>query len=193
MNINAKILGVLGVMALMVAAWFFYKEDVKVKPALPSVPDVSYEVTDIKATQTNAQTGQTEYTLTAQSLVQNNQGEDEMVNAQLEWQPPKGEHFHIQAQRIGLNQQTGDMKLSQGFILTRKGNDQKADMVIQGEYLTGNTKNRTVQSNQPITVVQGEDTFDAQGFRANLQTGEYEFDKISLQFNPPKRADKPLF
>ena len=41
---NAKILSVLGVMALMVAAWFFYKEDVKVKPAVPQAPEATYEV-----------------------------------------------------------------------------------------------------------------------------------------------------
>ena len=44
---NAKILSVLGVMALMVAAWFFYKEDVKVKPAVPQAPEATYEVTEI--------------------------------------------------------------------------------------------------------------------------------------------------
>lgn len=190
---NAKILAVLGVMALMVAAWFFYKEDAKVEPTIPKAADVSYEVTDIKAVQTNAETGQTEYTLTAESLVQNNQGEDEMLNAKMEWQPPQGEHFFLEANRASLSQQTGDIKLNQGFILTRKGNAHKVDMIIKGEYLIGNTKTRTVSSDKAITINQGEDSFVAQSFRANLQTGEYEFDSIEVQFNPPPRTDKPLF
>lgn len=190
---NAKILGVLGVMALMVAAWFFYKEEVDIKPTLPKAPNVSYEVTDIKAVQTNAQTGQTEYTLTAESLVQNSQGEDEMLNAKMDWQPPQGEHFYLEASRVSLSQKTGDITFNQGFSLTRKGNAQKADMVIKGDYLTGNTKTHTVGSDKAVTMIQGEDSFRAQSFRANLQTGEYEFDNIEVQFNPPSRTDKPLF
>lgn len=65
---NLKILSVLGVMAFMVGAWFFYKEDVNIEPAVPSAPAVSYEVTEIKAVQTSPETGEIEYTLTADSL-----------------------------------------------------------------------------------------------------------------------------
>lgn len=190
---NAKILAVLGVMALMVAAWFFYKEDVSVKPATPEVPTTSYEITEIKAVQTSPETGQTEYTLTADSLVKNAQGSDEMVNAKMDWTPPNAQSYNLTANRASLDQATGDLRLSDGFVLTRKGDDTKADMVIKGNLLTGNTKERTVKSDEAVTVEQGEDRFLAQGFVADLAQGEYEFSQIEVQFSPPKREDKPLF
>lgn len=190
---NAKILSVLGVMALMVAAWFFYKEDVKIKPATPAAPEATYEVTDIKATQTSPETGKTEYTLTADSLVKNTKGVDEMLGIVMDWQPPEGESFHLTAKRAVFEQDTGDMKLTESFELTRKGDGDKPDMVIVGANLIGNTKTRVVQSQEPITITQGEDSFTAAGFTADLAKGEYEFYKIQTTFNPPETKDTPLF
>ena len=69
----------------------------------------------------------------------------------------------------------------------------KAELVITGNALMGNTKARTVMSNEPLVVTQGSNSFKAAGFRANLQTGEYEFDKIEVIFDPPKRQNQPLF
>ncbi|SPX84427.1 LPS export ABC transporter periplasmic protein LptC [Moraxella ovis] len=190
---NVRILSVLGVMVIMVAAWFFYQEDPKIEPTVPAKPDVSYEVTEIKAVQTNEETGETEYTLTADSLVQNASGEDEMLVAVMNWQPPEGEKYIIEAKRAVLEQSTGDMALSDGFTLTREAVDNKPKLVITGNKLSGNTKSRMLSSDEPLTVVNGEDCFKAQGFSANLQTGEYEFSKIEVLYNSAPRQDKSLF
>ncbi len=190
---NTKILSVLGVMVLMVGAWFFYKEEAKIEPALPPVPAASYEVTEIKAVQTSPETGEIEYTLTADSLTKNSAGVDEMKNAKMDWTPPDSENYHLQASLASLEQTTGDLLVKEGFTLTRQGDETKPDMVIKGNVLTGNTKQRQVSSNEPITITQGTDSFMAQGFIANLHTGEYEFYRIQVEFAPPKRQDKLLF
>lgn len=190
---SAKIFALLGVMALMVGVWFFYKEDVEIKPATPQTPKTSYEITEITATQTSPETGQTEYTLTADSLIKNADGSDEMVNAKIDWTPPNAQSYHLSANRASLDQATGELNLTKGFVLTRKGDDTKPDMVIKGSLLSGNTKERTVKSDEVVTVEQGEDRFEAKGFVADLTQGEYEFRHIQVQFNPPTREDKPLF
>ncbi|WP_049236041.1 LPS export ABC transporter periplasmic protein LptC [Moraxella canis] len=190
---NFRILSVLGVMALAVAAWFFYQEDVEVKPALPEAPTVDSEVTQIKAIQTDPETGETEYTLTADSLVQNANGQDEMLGAIIHWQPPQGETYTLTADRATLDQGSGELRLSQGFRLVRAATADKPEMIIEGLSIIGNTKDRTVSSQEALTVQQGMDSFKAQGFRANLQTGEYEFDRIEVLFDAPKRQNKALF
>lgn len=189
---NAKILGVLGVMALMVAVWFFYQEEVQIKPATPSAPDTSYEVTDITATQTNAQTGQTEYTLTAKSLVEKD-GQDHMIDANMDWQLPTGEHYHIKAGDIVLNQQTGEITISDGFSLTKKAQNEGDDLIIKGERLQGNTKTRQLGSDTAVSITQANNAFDAQGFVADLTKGEYEFRQITVLFEPAVRTDTVLF
>lgn len=190
---NAKILGVVGVMALMVAGWFFYKERAKIEPTLPSTPSVSYEVAQISATQTNPETGEIEYTLTADSLAKNSAGVDELKNAKIAWTPPNSETYHLTANLASLEQTTGDLLLKEGFTLVRAGSEGKSEMSITGNLLTGNTKARHVESHEPIKVVQGNNGFVAQGFKADLQAGEYEFHRIQVEFSPPKRSDKPLF
>lgn len=190
---NLKIISVLGVMALMVGVWFFYKEDVKIEPTVPSAPTVSYEVTEIKAVQTNPKTGEIEYTLMADSLIKNSAGMDEMRNAKMDWAPPNGQSHYLEANLAILEQTTGDLLLQEGFVLVRQGDDTKPKMTIKGDLLTANTKQHQVASNKPISITQGADSFIAQGFTGDLQTGEYEFYHIQMEFTPPKRVDKSLF
>lgn len=180
-------------MALAAAVWFFYQEDVEVKPTVPAKPEVSYEVTDIKATQTNPQTGQIEYTLTAKSLVQEN-GQEYMIDANMDWQASASQSYHLTASRITLNQDTGDMVINEGFELSKKDTaDNQSAMVIQGEILTGNTKTKQVSSDKPIKITQANHSFEAQSFEADLSAGEYQFKQIAIQFDPTERQDKPLF
>ncbi|UTO05518.1 LPS export ABC transporter periplasmic protein LptC [Moraxella sp. FZLJ2107] len=191
---NFRILSVLGIMALAVAAWFYYQEDSEIKPALPEVTATNnYEVTGIQAVQTNPETGETEYTLTADSLVQNAQGEDEMVGATINWQPPQGENYTLTAERATFDQQTGALNLKNGFKMVRAATADKPEMVIVGNSLAGNTRDRKLNSQESLTVTQGTDSFKAQGYTADLNTGDYEFHKIDVLFNAPKRQDKPLF
>ena len=190
---NLKIISVLGVMALMVGVWFFYKEDVKIEPTVPSAPTVSYEVTEIKAVQTNPKTGEIEYTLMADSLIKNSAGMDEMRNAKMDSTPPNGQSHYLEANLAILEQTTGDLLLQEGFVLVRQGDDTKPKMTIKGDLLTANTKQHQVASNKPISITQGADSFIAQGFTGDLQTGKYEFYHIQMEFTPPKRVDKSLF
>lgn len=190
---NARILSILGVMALMVAAWFFYQEDANIEPAVPAKPEVAYEVTEIQAVQTNEETGEVEYTLTADSLVQNADGKDEMLGAVLNWQPPSGEAYTITAKRATLEQATGDLKLYDGFVLTREATADKPKLVFEGGTLVGNTKSRKLSSDESLLVKNGEDSFRAQAMTADLNAGEYEFSQIEVLYHAAERKDEPLF
>lgn len=199
-------------MVLAVAVWFFYKEDVEIKPATPATPDISYEVEEIKAIQTNAKTGEVEYTLIAQSLTKNAQGEDVMVEADVLWQPTDADPIHLTATQAKHSQTTGEIWFDEGFILTRQNttptqDDQtttnqntddenahaKPALIIKGTSLAGNTKSNTIKSDEPIHITQGENSFMAQRLDGNVQTGEYEFHQVQIEFNPPQRTDKSLF
>lgn len=189
---NIKILISLSLLIIVLAVWYFNKQEVVIAPTVPTAPTSSYEITQIKAIQTSPETGQTEYTLTADSLVKNADGKDEMINAKMDWTPPASQSYSLTAARAIL-EDTGELSLSEGFTLTRRGDNARPDMVMAGMTLVGNTKERTVRSDTPLTVVQGDDKFEAQGFSANLATGEYEFYQIQMLFDPPARNDKPLF
>lgn len=190
---NVRILSVLGVLVMMVVAWFFYQEDTKFASVAPIKPNMAYEVNEIRAVQTNEKTGDVEYTLTADSLVQNAAGEDEMLDAVLNWQVPQGEKYVITTKRITLDQDTGNLKISDGFVMMRMATDTKPALVFEGRTLFGNVKSRQLTSNESLLVKNGKDEFYAAKMTADLNLGEYEFSKIKMQYHAIERKDKLLF
>ena len=102
----------------------------------------------------------------------------------------------IKAGSAAINQQTGEMRLSGGFMLASEEKAAATDIEpikISGQTLMGNTKSRQVYSNEPVKVEQGMNRFQASSMKANLETGEYEFGQIAVSFLPAQRKDKALF
>ena len=191
---NLKVLSVIGALALALAWWFFSVNQDDTPSTEIAKPDISSEITEIKAVQVNPETGETEYTLTAKSLVQNTKtGQDELKDAHMAWQPPSGESYTIETKTAQLNQSTGELYFVDGFTLTRLATPDKPAMVMTGSQLRGNTKTRTLRTNQGISVTNGDDRFTAQGMQADLAAGEYVFDKIMIEYRAPERKDKRLF
>ena len=109
------------------------------------------------------------------------------------WQPPSGESYTIETKTAQLNQSTGELYFVDGFTLTRLATPDKPAMVMTGSQLRGNTKTRTLRTDQGISVTNGDDRFTAQGMQADLAAGEYVFDKIMIEYRAPERKDKRLF
>lgn len=194
---NGRILIVLALIIAAGAGWFFHKQGA-VKPPVTIAPsEIDYEATDIKAVQTNEK-GDTEYELNADSLTHNpTTNEDEMSGITMNWAPATDQRYKIEAGTASINQQTGELKLSGGFVLvstgSSKGESKAAPITITGQTLMGNTKERLVYSNEPVKVIQGDNRFEAGSMKANLEAGDYEFGKVAVTFAPPERKDAKLF
>lgn len=114
---NTRNLIILTVLIALAAAWFYHTQGDVQPPVQIKASELEYEASDITAVQTNEQ-GETEYQLTAESLVYNPQtNQDEMSGITMNWQPTSQQHYRIRAGKATLNQQTGDMVLSNGFEL----------------------------------------------------------------------------
>lgn len=183
---NMRLLSVLGLMALAVAVWFFYQEDAKIEPALPKAPVVESQASKIQGVQTDAQTGNIEYTLNADSLVQHFGGYNEMLGVSIDWYPPQGGEYALIATKARHNQETGDLQISEGFQIQKATTANKDQMIIKGEFLSGDTRRHFISSDQPVMVTQGLNQFQAQSFVANLQTGDYEFSQVQMLLNAAK-------
>lgn len=193
---NTRILIVLALIIAGIAGWFFQKHGEIAPPVNIEPSEVDYEATDIKAVQTN-EDGETEYELNADSISHNpNTNQDEMSGITMNWEPSATQHYQIQAGTAAINQQSGDLKLSGGFVLTsqeKSGQANSEPIKVTGSELKGNTKSRQVFSDKPVKVEQGMNRFEAASMTANLETGDYEFGNIAVTFSPPKRQDKALF
>lgn len=191
---NTRILIVLALVMAAIAGWFFYKQD-SVTPTVNIAPsEVDYEATEIKAVQTNDE-GETEYELNADSLTHNpTTNQDEMSGITMDWAPGTEQRYQISAGTAAINQQTGELKLTGGFVLTSKGTTEGATPIkVTGQTLFGNTKKRAVYSNEPVKVEQGDNRFEAASMKADLEAGDYEFGQVAVTFMPAARQDAKLF
>ncbi len=190
---NGKILALIALIAFALAVWLFnYNRPDTVSITAPNA-DIRSEVSDITASQINPQTGKIEYTLTAKSLIQNQAGQNELKEMVMTWTPPSGEIYEIKSATAILDDKTGDMMLTDGIVFTKKASDQKNDMIMTAQGLTGNTNTRQIQSTSAVHVVQGGNEFSAQSMAADLNSGDYEFLNIVTEFTPPARDNKALF
>ena len=194
---NTRILIVLALIIAGIAGWFFQQQGEVSPPVSMEATDVDYEATDIKAVQTNEQ-GETEYELTAESLTHNPAtNEDEMSGITMNWEPSDKQRYRIEAGSAAISQQTGELSLSGGFTLV---SEDKADgtsdiepIKVTGNTLKGNTKSGQVYSDEAVKIEQGMNRFEASSMKANLETGEYEFGQVAVNFSPTDRQDKALF
>lgn len=192
---NTRVLIVLALIIVGVAGWFFQQQGDIAPPVSIGAADVDYEATDIKAVQTNEQ-GDTEYELNAESLTHNPvTNQDEMSGITMNWEPSDQQRYKIQAGSAAINQQTGELRLSGGFTLIseEKADADIAPIKVIGQTLKGNTKSRQVYSDEPVKVEQGMNRFQASSMKANLETGDYEFGQVAVDFKPSERKDKALF
>lgn len=190
---NAKIFAVISVLLLVAVGWFFInQQDSEPKPTL-APPKVSSEVTDIKAIQTNPETGEIEYELTAKSLTQNQAGQDVMNDVVMKWQATAQDRYTITAKTAQLDQNTGDMTFGEGFEFIRHATGDAESMTLTGSTLLGNTKSKRIESKTALKVTQAESFFEARAMQGDLNTGEYEFFGITKNFLPPARQDRALF
>lgn len=193
-----KFLVVCSLVALVLATYFFRTQNDDTPAPSLAKPDISAEVSGIRAVQTNEQTGQIEYELTAERLTQNSKtGRDELVNAKLFWLPVLSdgttEQYEIIAPLAYLDNTTGEFIFEQGFTLDKTQTDNHPTLHLTGQVLLGNIKEKILESHEPLTLTKGDEHFEAESFKADLNTGVYEFEQISIEFAPPQRTDKPLF
>ena len=181
------------VLITRVAARIFHDVGELPQPVRISQNNVDTEVTDIQAMQTN-DAGETEYQLQAESITRDEQTHlDGIQGLQMDWQPSGEQAYELTAQRATMNQQTGNLQISGGFQLMGLLPNGEQHIVVVGDGLEGNSKDKLLTSHQPVKVSQGNHTFTAGTMQANLNTGEFEFGQIEVMFDPSPRQNKSLF
>lgn len=193
---NSKYLAVLPLIVIGVLGWFFWSKNTP-KPAVSlGKPSIQSQIQSIKAVQTNPDTGEIEYTLTAESLTQNTDGQSELLNVTMDWTPDTLTSYLITAKRAMFDQTTGDFEFGGGFELRRSTKNSPAQdtlMTLTGDTLMGNTKDKVIASHLPLTVKEAGNSFYASAMTADLKSKDYQFLGIKTTFTPPARQDKALF
>lgn len=186
-----KYLIILPLLVVCVFGWYFLGKSTPKAEVTLSKPNIHSQIDGIQAIQTNPDTGETEYTLTAKSLTQSTNGQDTLHDVVMDWTPDVISQYTITAKQATFNQNTGDFEFDGGFSLHQ--HSQTGNMTFTGNTLTGNTKNKLIHSDTPLSITQDNRKFYATSMTADLASKDYQFFGIDISFMPSERQDKSLF
>lgn len=196
---NTRVLLIFALLVAILASWLYKEQGSLDNPLAISASNIEYEATDINALQTST-TGDVAYLLKADKLTHyTNTDTDTLENVRLDWRSSQHQRVKLQAMLASINQRSGEVQLSQDVVLSSQNLNDNSDasafipLILSAKTINGNLQQQTLYSQQPVMVKQGDNRFEANGFTSNLQTGEYEFEKVAVTFQPPVRQDVPLF
>lgn len=174
---------------LGVAVWYGFAQN---KPPTPSLPtaDIKSQIQKITASRTHPTTGQIEYTLTADSLVQDTQGISVLNNITMQWhiapsnKSDNARLYVISADKADFDENTQHIRFS-GFKLS----DNKG-LTLQGEILQADLTTHLITS-PALIMTEQQNRFEAKHFEGNLATQDYTMHAVRSVYHPPNFALSP--
>lgn len=174
-------IGLLGVLV-----WYGLAQN---KPAAPSLPatDIKSQVQKITASRTHPTTGQIEYTLSADSLVQDTQGISTLSNITMQWHIPKDNATRlivISAHKAEFDENSQTIYFSDFHLNDDKG------LTLEGDSLQANLSTHLIGS-PFLTITEQQNRFEGKDFEGNLATQEYTMHSVDSVYYPPNSTNPP--
>lgn len=195
---NTRFLFILSLLVTVFAVWFYRNQGELDSVINLSETNIEYEATDILAVQTN-ENGYAEYSLTADDLTHYAaENSDKMNGMTLNWRPNADRNVVVNADEATIYHEQSKVVMTNNVLFSsRQSTDAQGDvkppMKLVAEELIGDLKAKKVYSDKPIEVTQAENSFDSASFKADMSTGDYEFEQVAVTFMPPARNDQPVF
>lgn len=195
---NTRFLFILSLLVTVFAVWFYRNQGELDSVINLSETNIEYEATDILAVQTN-ENGYAEYSLTADDLTHYAaENSDKMNGMTLNWRPNADRNVVVNADEATIYHEQSKVVMTNNVLFsshqsTDAQGDVKPPMKLVAEELIGDLKAKKVYSDKPIEVTQAENSFDSASFKADMSTGDYEFEQVAVTFMPPARNDQPVF
>lgn len=185
---STKLLYVFGFLLIVVASYFYANNNATLTKLSLQKSDIDYQAKNIHALQTS-DTGYVNYRLNASEVTHYQTARTgTLTNPTIEWVPNPTRKVTFQAVLGTLNETTQEVLFQNNVKMVSQPllNDGSASVPMQldAQQLTGNLLTKQVISTQPIQVTQGNNSFTANSLKADVNTGEYEFERVSMTFSP---------
>lgn len=203
---STKLLFVFGFILIVLASYFYASNNMTLTKLSLKASDIDYQAKNIHALQTDDK-GKVNYRLTAQEVTHYQMARTgTLTQPKIQWQPNPSRLVTFEAGQGTLDESKQEVVFSQNVKMlsqpldnglaasqdriTQDENTQAflgngtAAMQLDAKELQGNLLTKQVISSQPIQVTQGNNSFVANSMKADLNTGDYEFDKVAMTFMP---------
>ncbi len=186
---STKALFVLSLVLIIIAGYFYASNDASLGKLNLKPSDIDYQASQIDGLQTNA-TGDIQYRLKATAVTHyQNAKMAVLTDPTIIWRTANQKEVKLTAQTAQLDEAKQLAQLSGNVMMTNQNLDQAIDspvITLKGQDFIGNLQTQQVVSNRPLTVNQGNSQFTAQDVAADINTGDYTFNKVSMTFLPAK-------
>lgn len=185
---STKALMILSLIFIIIAGYFYASNDASLGKLNLKPSDIDYQASQVNALQTDQQ-GNINYRLKADSITHyQNAKIAVMTNPTILWRTANQKQIQLNAQQAQLDETSQMAQLSGKVLMTSQSADDASPAVIKlmGQDFVGNLNTKQVSSAKPINVMQGNNQFSAKQLTANVETGDYQFEQVSMTFAPPK-------
>lgn len=185
---STKALFVLGLLLFIIAGYFYASNDASVGKLNLKPSDIDYQVSQLDALQTDS-TGDVSYRLKATSVTHYQNAKTAVLSEPtMHWRTANQKQVQLTADQAQLDEAKQLAQLSGNVKLVSQSLDgQTPAITLSGKNFVGNLKTKQVLSNQPLSVEQGTNQFQANRVKADINTGNYDFEQVQMTFVPSNR------
>lgn len=187
---STKLLFILGLLFIIVAAYFYAQNDARLTQVSLKPSDIDYQAEQIKALQTN-ETGNVSYQLTAAQVTHyQNANTAVMSKPQIIIRPKNEREVTLIADQAHLDENkqlaelNGNVTLTSVPLLGQNNSTSNLPVKMIGKNFIGDLANNKVTTHDPLTFIHGNNRFEAKQFSGDLATGDYGFGQVSVTIQP---------
>lgn len=186
---STKVLFVLSLLLIVIAGYFYASNDANLGKLNLKPSDIDYQASQVDGLQTDTN-GEISYRLKAQTVTHYQNAKTAVLSQpDIVWRTANQKQVQLTAEQAQLDEAKQLAQLSGNVKMTSQSldpNQVTPPITLTGQNFIGNLATKQVVSNQPIKVEQGNNQFTAKTINANADTGDYEFEQVSMTFLPAK-------
>lgn len=184
---DTRLLYLIAMVVMACSGWYYWQSGKQSKPDYALNQGIAYSARDVKLLQTDEQ-GQLQATTQAAELRHFSTNErTELDQVESNWYQAGQTRATLTAQHAELLEQNQKILLHGGVQIRHISPTNQQETHFSTTQLVGYPKTRQIETDQPVQVVSSQGIMNSQGLRANLNEGDYELQRIRIEYAPVPR------
>lgn len=184
---DTRLLYLIAVIVAACSGWYYWQSGQQAQLDVELRQGIEYSARDIQLLQTDPQ-GQLQATTRAAELRhfgQTNHTELDQIDSI--WYQAGQPRVLLSAARATLSDQNQKVLLSGGVQVRHISPTNQQETRFNTAQLVGYPKTRQIETDQPVQVTSAQGLINSQGLRADLSQGDYQLNRIRIEYAPAPR------
>jgi len=184
---DTRLLYLIAIIVATCSGWYYWQSGKQARPDFALNQGIAYSARDIRLLQTD-ELGHLQATTQAAEL--RHFGATNMTELdQIEsiWYDTGQQRVFLSAKHAELSEQNQKIVLHGGVQIRHINATNQQETRFNTTQLVGYPKTRQIETDQPVQVNGAQGLINSQGLRADLSQGDYQLERIRIEYAPPSR------